>query len=282
MKQKEGELMENPQDSSPAKKSRTVIELTHLRKVFQIGKERVVALNDISLSIQEGEICCLLGTSGSGKSTLLNMMAGLDKSTAGQIVICGQHLEKMSERRITLLRQKYMGFVFQSYNLLPNLTAIENVALPLTFRGVRARKRNPIAVAMLKAVGLGSRMKHKPTQMSGGQQQRVGIARAFAAKPKIIFADEPTGNLDSKTTVEVMEMMVRMARENKQTMIIVTHERSIAHYADKVYFMRDGCIYHIDRDASGMPLEPVDEAAPAETQAMASSPEDTARVSHQN
>ena len=168
MKQKEGELMENPQDSSPAKNSRTIIELTHLRKVFQIGKERVVALNDISLSIQEGEICCLLGTSGSGKSTLLNMMAGLDKPTAGQIVICGQHLEKMSERRITLLRQKYMGFVFQSYNLLPNLTAIENVALPLTFRGVRARKRNPIAVAMLKAVGLGSRMKHKPTQMSGG------------------------------------------------------------------------------------------------------------------
>ena len=274
--------MENPQDSSPAKKSRTIIELTHLRKVFQIGKERVVALNDISLSIQEGEICCLLGTSGSGKSTLLNMMAGLDKPTAGQIVICGQHLEKMSERRITLLRQKYMGFVFQSYNLLPNLTAIENVALPLTFRGVRARKRNPIAVAMLKAVGLGSRMKHKPTQMSGGQQQRVGIARAFAAKPKIIFADEPTGNLDSKTTVEVMEMMVRMAHENKQTMIIVTHERSIARYADKIYFMRDGCIYHIDRDASGMPLEPVDEAVPAETQAMASSPEDTARVSHQN
>ena len=259
MKQKEGELMENPQDSSPAKKSRTIIELTHLRKVFQIGKERVVALNDISLSIQEGEICCLLGTSGSGKSTLLNMMAGLDKPTAGQIVICGQHLEKMSERRITLLRQKYMGFVFQSYNLLPNLTAIENVALPLTFRGVRARKRNPIAVAMLKAVGLGSRMKHKPTQMSGGQQQRVGIARAFISHPPVVFADEPTGNLDSHTTTEVMEMIVRMARRNDETLIIVTHDGDIARYADRIVRLVDGAIISDTPNVSIVPPESVSE-----------------------
>ena len=251
--------MENPQDSSPAKKSRTIIELTHLRKVFQIGKERVVALNDISLSIQEGEICCLLGTSGSGKSTLLNMMAGLDKPTAGQIVICGQHLEKMSERRITLLRQKYMGFVFQSYNLLPNLTAIENVALPLTFRGVRARKRNPIAVAMLKAVGLGSRMKHKPTQMSGGQQQRVGIARAFISHPPVVFADEPTGNLDSHTTTEVMEMIVRMARRNDETLIIVTHDGDIARYADRIVRLVDGAIISDTPNVSIVPPESVSE-----------------------
>ena len=235
---------------------RVIIELTHLRKVFQIGREKVVALNDITLSIREGEICCLLGTSGSGKSTLLNMMAGLDKPTSGQIVVCGKHIEKLSERKVTLLRQKYMGFVFQSYNLLPNLTAVENVALPLTFRGTRARKRHAAAVHMLEAVGLKSRMKHKPTQMSGGQQQRVGIARAFVAKPKIVFADEPTGNLDSKTTIEVMEMMVRMARENNQTLIIVTHERDIARYADRVYYMLDGMISDVEQKQEKQPDTP--------------------------
>ena len=247
-----------------SKKERTIIELTHLRKVFQIGKEKVVALNDISLSIQEGEICCLLGTSGSGKTTLLNMMAGLDKPTSGQIVVCGKHIEKLNERKVTLLRQKYMGFVFQSYNLLPNLTAIENVALPLTFRGTRARKRYAAAAYMLEAVGLKNRMKHRPTQMSGGQQQRVGIARAFVAKPQIVFADEPTGNLDSKTTIEVMEMMVRMAKENHQTLIIVTHERDIARYADKVYYMLDGMISDIEQkpaDSAGAENSPAASAS---------------------
>lgn len=248
---------------------RTIIELTHLRKVFQIGKEKVVALNDISLSIQEGEICCLLGTSGSGKSTLLNMMAGLDKPTSGQIVVCGKHIEKLNERKVTLLRQKYMGFVFQSYNLLPNLTAIENVSLPLTFRGTRARKRHAAAAYMLEAVGLKNRMKHKPTQMSGGQQQRVGIARAFVARPKIVFADEPTGNLDSKTTTEVMEMMVRMARENNQTLIIVTHERDIAKYADKVYYMLDGMISDVEQKPEESPAEKEAVPAPIPVQAAA-------------
>lgn len=250
---------------------RVIIELTHLRKVFQIGREKVVALNDITLSIREGEICCLLGTSGSGKSTLLNMMAGLDKPTSGQIVVCGKHIEKLSERKVTLLRQKYMGFVFQSYNLLPNLTAVENVALPLTFRGTRARKRHAAAVHMLESVGLKSRMKHKPTQMSGGQQQRVGIARAFVAKPKIVFADEPTGNLDSKTTIEVMEMMVRMARENNQTLIIVTHERDIARYADRVYYMLDGMISDVEQKQEKQPDTPPPAPNPESLQPAAAS-----------
>ncbi len=227
---------------------RAIIETENLRKVFRIGKEKVVALDGVTFSVREGEICCLLGTSGSGKTTLLNILAGLDKPTSGRIMVCGKRLDKMNERRITLLRQKNMGFVFQSYNLLPHLTALENVAMPLTFRGVGARKRKKAAAEMLKQVGLGERMRHKPTQMSGGQQQRVGIARAFVAKPRIVFADEPTGNLDSKTTLEVMEMMVRMARENNLTLIIVTHDPEIAAYADNIYYMKDGQITRVDKE----------------------------------
>lgn len=227
---------------------RAIIEMENLGKVFKIGKEKVVALDGVTLSIQEGEICCLLGTSGSGKSTLLNLMAGLDKPTSGRLMVCGKRIDKMNEKRITVLRQKNMGFVFQSYNLLPNLTALENVALPLTFRGVRAKKRRKVATEMLQAVGLGDRMRHKPTQMSGGQQQRVGIARAFVAKPRIVFADEPTGNLDSKTTLDVMEMMIRMARENNLTLVIVTHEAEIASYADTIYSMKDGRITKVAKE----------------------------------
>ena len=221
---------------------RCIVDIQHLRKVFVIGSEKVVALNDITMQIYEGEVCCLLGTSGSGKSTLLNMMAGLDKPTRGTITICGKRVEKMSERRLATFRQKNMGFVFQSYNLLPYLTALENVTLPMTFKGIGAKKRKRHAIELLKAVGLGNRIKHKPTQMSGGQQQRVGIARAFAGSPRLIFADEPTGNLDSRTTEEVLDMMVSMAKKNNQTLIIVTHEREIAGYADRIFHMRDGDI----------------------------------------
>ena len=259
-----------------------IIRTEKLRKVYAVGKERVVALNDVDLAIEKGEFCCIVGQSGSGKSTLLNQLAGLEKPTRGKVFIGKHEISAMNETELAQFRQQHLGFIFQSYNLLPTMTAAENVALPLMFKGIDKKTRLKLARKELKSMGLLGRANHLPTEMSGGQQQRVGIARAFVSNPKVIFADEPTGNLDSKTTVEVMEMMIRMARENKQTMIIVTHERSIARYADKVYFMRDGCIYHIDRDASGMPLEPVDEAAPAETQAMASSPEDTARVSHQN
>lgn len=219
-----------------------IIKIEGLRKVFRIGKEKVVALDGINLEIFEGEICCLLGTSGSGKSTLLNMMAGLEKPTKGTVTIKKLRVDKMSERKLAIFRQKHMGFVFQSYNLLPNLTAIENVGLPLAFQGMGRSARAKKSRIILKKCGLGERMKHKPTQMSGGQQQRVGIARAFVAKPHIIFADEPTGNLDTRTTIEIMEMMVEMSRTNNQTLIIVTHDIEISEYADRIFHLIDGRI----------------------------------------
>lgn len=223
-----------------------IIELRNLRKVYRIGEEKVVALNDVSLDIKKGEFCCLLGTSGSGKSTLLNLMAGLEKPTKGTIRIKGQAIEKMSEKKLAKFRQEHLGFVFQSYNLLPMLTALENVSMPLTFKGVPKSVRDRKAKEMLKAVGLETHMKHKPSQMSGGQQQRVGIARAFVAMPEIVFADEPTGNLDSRTTKEVMELITKMARENDQTLVIVTHDLEIAHYADRIVHILDGNIEKID------------------------------------
>ncbi|NLG93558.1 MAG: ABC transporter ATP-binding protein, partial [Clostridiales bacterium] len=182
----------------------SLICLKDIRKVYHVDKEKIVALGRISLRIEQGEICCILGTSGSGKSTLLNIMAGLEKPTKGSIEIDGVNVTDFSEKQWALFRQKYIGFVFQSYNLLPTLTAIENVAVPLMFKGIKKKERTKSAVRMLKMVHLGNRLTHKPTQMSGGQQQRVGIARAFFSRPRIVFADEPTGNLDSKTSREVM------------------------------------------------------------------------------
>jgi len=218
------------------------IEIKNLRKVYRVGSEKVVALNNINLTIHKGEICCLLGTSGSGKSTLLNIMAGLEKPTKGEIIINGKHLEKMNEKQITKFRSENIGFIFQSYNLMPYLTALENVSLPLVFRRVPKIIRDKKAAKMLELVGLKTHLKHKPSQMSGGQQQRVGIARAFVTKPSLVFADEPTGNLDSRTSKEVMELMVSYARENNETLVIVTHDREIAAYADRIIYILDGNI----------------------------------------
>ena len=220
----------------------SLICVKDIRKVYHLGTEKVVALNRINLSIEQGEICCILGTSGSGKSTLLNIMAGLEKPSRGSVFIDGVDIAKLSERQLAVFRQKNIGFIFQSYNLMPTLTAVENVAMPLMFKGIGKKSRNVQAVKMLKAVKLGNRMHHKPTQMSGGQQQRVGIARAFVAHPKIVFADEPTGNLDSKTTIEVMEMIVGLARKHHETLILVTHDREIAQYADRIVHLLDGNI----------------------------------------
>lgn len=223
-----------------------IIELKDLRKVYRIGSEKVIALDSINLTVEKGEFCCLLGTSGSGKSTLLNLMAGLEKPTKGTIRIKGEMIDKMSEKKLARFRQEHLGFVFQSYNLLTTLTALENVSLPLTFKAVPRMLREKKAREMLKAVGLDKHMKHKPSQMSGGQQQRVGIARAFVATPEIVFADEPTGNLDSKTSREVMKLITDIARQNNQTLIIVTHDMSIAKYADRIIHILDGNIEKIE------------------------------------
>ena len=223
-----------------------LIKIKGVKKVFRMGNEKIFAVNNIDLNIKKGEICCLLGKSGSGKSTLLNLLAGLEKPTKGEIIIANKHIERMNEEQLALFRQKNVGFVFQSYNLLSTLTAMENVTLPLIFEKVPKKQRIERAKKMLSAVGLKERMNHKPKEMSGGQQQRVSIARAFINNPKIIFADEPTGNLDTKTTYEMMDLITGMARKNKQTLIIVTHDLEISEYADRIIHFSDGKIEKID------------------------------------
>ena len=219
-----------------------IIEVKNLRKEYPVLDETVVALERVNLAIPQGQICCIYGESGSGKSTLLNQLAGMEKPTKGGVRITGVSISRLDERQLAEFRQKHLGFVFQSYNLLPNLNAIENVAMPLMFRGVPKRKRETIARAMLKRVGLGKRMNHYPTQMSGGQQQRVGIARAFVTRPQVVFADEPTGNLDSKTKTEVMDMICSFARDFNQTIVLVTHDDNMAQYADRIVTLLDGRI----------------------------------------
>ena len=229
-----------------------IIKVENLRKVYKLGVQKVVALDNIDLEVFPGEICCILGTSGSGKSTLLNMLAGLEKPSRGDVIINESSITRMNERKLALFRQKYLGFVFQSYNLINSLTAVENVAMPLMFKGVAKPKRIKASKEMLKKVGLETHLKHKPSQMSGGQQQRVGIARAFVSQPSVVFADEPTGNLDSKTTDEVMQIMLDVAKSAGQTLIIVTHDRDIAAYSDRILFLFDGRICRdlkIDRDS---------------------------------
>lgn len=219
-----------------------IIEVKNLRKEYPVLDETVVALERVNLAIPQGQICCIYGESGSGKSTLLNQLAGMEKPTTGGVRITGVSISRLDERQLAEFRQKHLGFVFQSYNLLPNLNAIENVAMPLMFRGVPKRKRETIARAMLKRVGLGKRMNHYPTQMSGGQQQRVGIARAFVTRPQVVFADEPTGNLDSKTKTEVIDMICSFARDFNQTIVLVTHDDNMAQYADRIVTLLDGRI----------------------------------------
>ena len=223
-----------------------VIEVRNVKKVYRMGSERITAVDDASFDIYKGEFCCLLGTSGSGKSTLLNLMAGIEKITSGQIIIKGKNIHKMSEKNLAKFRQKYLGFVFQSYNLMNSMTALENVEFPLVFKRIPPKRRKKMARDMLIKVGLKTRLEHKPKQMSGGQQQRVGIARAFVAKPDIVFADEPTGNLDTKTTMEVMELIREVAKANNQTIVMVTHDRRLAEFADKIIHILDGKIQSVD------------------------------------
>ena len=226
------------QDPSP--RTRPIVEVRGLRKEYPLGDETVVALKNINLSIMRGEICCIFGTSGSGKSTLLNQLAGMEKPTRGEVPIGGVPISRLNENQLAAFRQQHLGFVFQSYNLLPNLTATENVALPLMFRGVPKAQREAAARKLLTRVGLAHRLDHFPRQMSGGQQQRAGIARAFIARPDVVFADEPTGNLDSKTTVEIMDMICTFARDYHQTIILVTHDPEMAAYASRIVKLIDG------------------------------------------
>lgn len=219
-----------------------IIYVKNVRKVYRMGDEEVVALKRINLRIYKGEVCCIFGTSGSGKSTLLNQLAGMEKPTKGQVFIRGKNISDMNEEELAAFRQEHMSFIFQSYNLLPSMTAVENVAMPLMFKGMDRKKREAMAEEMLKRVGLSHRLHHYPSQMSGGQQQRAGIARAFVSRPEVVFADEPTGNLDTKTTAEIMDMVMGFARRFNQTIILVTHDPGMSRYADRIVTLVDGII----------------------------------------
>ena len=223
-----------------------VIEVKSLYKLYRVGDEVVRALDGVGFDIFEGEFCAIVGTSGSGKSTLLNMLAGLEKPTRGSVVIAGQHIENLTEEQLVRFRRDHVGFIFQSFHLLGTMNAVENVALPLSFRGVPRDVRMRKADKMLDLVKLKKHKKHLPNQMSGGQQQRVGVARALVVDPKIIFADEPTGNLDSHTSEEVMRLMQQVVREQKKTLVMVTHDAHLATYADRVFHIRDGKILKIE------------------------------------
>lgn len=225
-----------------------VIEVKNLYKIYRVGETKVRALDGVDFTMYRGEFCAIVGTSGSGKSTLLNMLAGLEKPTKGEIVIAGQHIEKLKEDELVSFRRKKVGFIFQSYNLLGTMNAIENIALPLSFQGVPKKIRIEKAKKYLKLVGLGKVGNHMPNQMSGGQQQRVGIARALAVHPEIIFADEPTGNLDSHTTMDVLKLMQQIVREQKQTLVMVTHDNNLAAYADRIFHIIDGKIVKIEEN----------------------------------
>lgn len=220
----------------------SLIQVKDLHKIFTMGKEKVHALDGVDLDIGRGEMVCLLGPSGSGKSTLLNALAGLERPSKGEIIIGGVHLEKLDEEEVTLFRSLNVGFVFQSYNLIPTLTALENVSLGLILKGVDKKIRDQAAEEILSRVGLGDRLHHRPKELSGGQQQRVAIARAFVGKPVLVFADEPTGNLDTRTSFEVMELMKKLMEENHQTMVMVTHDEEMTVFADRTLHMRDGKI----------------------------------------
>ena len=225
----------------------SIIRIRDVKKIYQMGSEQIHAIDGISMNIYQGEVCCLLGKSGSGKSTLLNLIAGLEKPTEGKIIFHKKHIERMDEDQLADFRRQYVGFVFQSYNLLPTLTALENVTLPLIFRGMPKKEREAKAMEMLKAVGLEERAQHKPFEMSGGQQQRVSIARAFVNEPPVIFADEPTGNLDTKTTYEMMDLITGMAKKYNQTLVIVTHDLELAEYADRIVTLQDGKIEKVEK-----------------------------------
>ena len=217
-----------------------IISIRGLKKTYRVGEEKVHALNGVDLDIYPGEFVCIIGRSGSGKSTLLNQLAGLEKPTRGRVFIGRHEISAMTEDELAKFRQAHLGFIFQSYNLLPSMTAAENVALPLMFKGVPRAERLALATKELDRMGLTGRANHMPTAMSGGQQQRVGIARAFVTRPKVIFADEPTGNLDSVTSRQVLFRMLELSKTSGTTFVMVTHQPELAACADRIVTILDG------------------------------------------
>ncbi len=219
-----------------------IIAVRNLVKIYKTKKIRFKALQGIDMDIAEGEFVAIVGTSGSGKSTLLNLMAGLEKPTMGEICMLGQPIHKMSEDELVQFRLAHVGFVFQSFNLMDTLSTLENAAFPLMLQGVPEKQRNARARVLLSELGLPAHLEHDPDELSGGQQQRVAIARALIAQPKILFADEPTGNLDSATAEQMMELLIQMRMKSGTTLVMVTHDESKAQCADRVLRIEDGAI----------------------------------------
>lgn len=218
-----------------------VIQISHLRKTFRLGDQVINALNDVSLTIHKNEYVALMGPSGSGKSTLMNILGCLDSPSAGSYRLNNTEVAKMTDDQLAHVRNKEIGFVFQTFNLLPRLTALENVALPLIYAGMGAKERQQRAEYVMEQVGLKERMEHKPNELSGGQRQRVAVARALVNSPSIILADEPTGNLDTKTSYEIMGLFQDIHSKGN-TVILVTHEEDIAKHARRIMGLRDGLI----------------------------------------
>jgi putative ABC transport system ATP-binding protein len=230
-----------------------LLEAEHVRKIYRTGEIQVEALADLSLTVGQGEMVAVMGPSGSGKTTLLNCLSGLDDIDAGRVLLAGQDLFAMSDAARTTHRATQMGFIFQAFNLIPVFTAAENVELPLLLNGVPARRARAAAVAMLDRVELGHRTAHRPNQLSGGEQQRVTIARALAARPAIVWADEPTGNLDTHMADQVIALLHELNREDGQTIVLVTHDQGVGASAGRLVRMRDGRLVGDER----RPLAPV-------------------------
>jgi putative ABC transport system ATP-binding protein len=226
----------------------------HLNKVFQLGEQYIRPLDDVTVRIERGEFTAVMGPSGSGKSTLLYLLGGLDKPTSGAVVVAGQRLDHMSSEELATFRQRTVGFVFQQFFLVPTMTALENVALPGIFAGIPRDERENRAARILVMLGMGDRLENRPSQLSGGQMQRVAIGRALFNNPPIIMADEPTGQLDSKTGALVIEMLKALVVKRGKTVIFVTHEQGVASFADRILHLKDGQVVSDERTAAGEKL----------------------------
>lgn len=233
-----------------------VLEAQNLFKEYRMGQIIVTALSNVNFRVERGEFVAVMGPSGSGKSTLLHLLGGLDLPSAGEVFLAGQPLSHLSDDQITRLRRQKIGFIFQFYNLLPTLTATENIALPLLIDGQPMEPHRERIEGLLALVGLSDRADHRPDQLSGGQQQRVAVARAFVNQPEIVLADEPTGNLDSSSGSAILELLRRACREFRTTIVMVTHDPRAASYADRVVFLKDGCIVHcLNPGSKGLAVE---------------------------
>ncbi len=218
----------------------SIIKLENVWKIYQLGKVELTALKGVSLDIYRGDFVTIMGPSGSGKSTLLNMIGCLDFPTKGKVFLKERDISQLSEDQLSQLRGKIIGFVFQEFNLMPNLTAIENVTLPMIFQGVSEKERKERGKNLLVSLGLGKRINHQPAELSGGERQRVAIARALANNPEVVIADEPTGNLDSHTGKKIMEVLKEFHQKEGKTMVVVTHDPNIAGYSEKLFNIKDG------------------------------------------